>query len=565
MKLAPPVLSALALLACGEAGADGTGGAGAGASGRSGSSGQGGGGGQGSEAGQGGNAGSGGSGAGEGCVDIVMSSKILPPPLDILGVIPNAFWRNPEGLFLATEGAERIGMFGRHSWVTLSLFDPATGALLEQSIYDVFPPGRTDLRTGMLSTLDAAIGGLDSGFGVAATRVIDPSTVEKDLQLIHGTVGDPSFESVSLTTASGDTVVFLWHVGWDGEAFAIHGHGFSQSPAQLYAFVARVDPDGNELLPFTRYGTVARPGAGQLIDQIATHSETGITFHFGAVGGLLLSAHDREGTTLPGFDTLGKVINIPGVDTSNAQWPSLAMTSDGAWLGWLAGLELLVQKVDLAGEPVGQLIRIDRQPLDDGGFIEPHALLALGEDRFLIAGGSEHRVYVWEYDGQAVSGPAILIDGPVNTTFTNKLQFFDMSAAGTDQERWVGFSESRAHVRGFAHVVKAAPGCVYEAATPPVDPSVCPEDLPGEFERICVPPYRAGLTCSYPADPCPHELECWAETGTWEDRGPDDGTPCPSADLVCSYTYAMDEFFTAQTNTATCTAAGTWSLVLTPE
>lgn len=240
------------------------------------------------------------SSGGASCVDIRVTPQLLPSVQewgDFELTIPGASWRVGSALQVAWRGMRISPDDGGGSvarpWLVISSFDCASGALGEQSAHDVFPASSTS-QTGAIPAAVMTGSGMVDALVVHAT----PTPSEVDVALWSATAaGVPSPSSVEVLQAFTGVV---WHVGWDGQATVVHGYNVDAS-SNLRALATRIGPNGEILLPPTWYGGVAKPGAGDYIDHLSTSPVSGITYHLGASGAVVLSGHYRDGTQLPGM------------------------------------------------------------------------------------------------------------------------------------------------------------------------------------------------------------------------------------------------------------------------
>ena len=110
--------------------------------------------------------------------------------------------------------------------------------------------------------------------------------------------------------------VYVVHVGWDGEAFAVHFWGSTALE------VARVSEAGQLIMQPAVFGAAA----GALPDlRLSTDSVSGVSF---AVSGEFvkvpwIAAHTREGKPVPGTEaTGGKILPVQGSWARPTAWPS---------------------------------------------------------------------------------------------------------------------------------------------------------------------------------------------------------------------------------------------------
>ena len=140
----------------------------------------------------------------------------------------------------------------------------------------------------------------------------------------------------------------LFHVGWDGEAFAVHA--ISQTSADVR--LVRLSPEGNVVTPETAVGKIT--SIFQDESDIRTDPDTGTTWWVSWItGGVWLSGHLRDGTPLPGTEAGGGVLIVPqGFEpgVTPGSYPAIAAHGERNLIGWYdhSGLgQNVIQHVDV--------------------------------------------------------------------------------------------------------------------------------------------------------------------------------------------------------------------------
>ena len=110
----------------------------------------------------------------------------------------------------------------------------------------------------------------------------------------------------------------LFHVGWDGEAFAVHAKRNGEAAVVL----VRLGPDGSVLTPATAVGAISNFYLGD--SAFLTDGESGKSWMVNILSSTTwLSGHERGGTPLAGTEADGGVV----LDFYVAMAPALAATS----------------------------------------------------------------------------------------------------------------------------------------------------------------------------------------------------------------------------------------------
>ncbi len=399
----------------------------------------------------------------EGCVDIVVSPGLMEDPRWSINPLSGGVWRTSSGLhvawkaYVATPGDG--GMLVSRPWLFVSTFDAVSGGLRRLRRYDLFPFDVTSDSGDVHS-----VGGADSEIFAASMRSWDTNMQPRNQTLFLGRLDDDASRSeVDLGWSAGANTVR--HIGWDGEAFAVHASGTS-TPAEI---VARVSPAGQLILPSARYGSAG------LDYRISTNAQSGMTYLLNLSLDSLLSGHDRSGQPLPWAATSAFKVIIPGINEGggSAFNPGLAAdSSGGAWLMWSqdynTGMIGVAAHVTQDSQ-VDRWFRTNSPDMSTGVNRTPApAVIARGPSRALIAEKIGQRVYIHEYDDPVVSPPRLILDNHYfDNTAATTLAIGFMNAFDWQDETWLSFSEQRTNVATVLHVVKVHGGCKYSPATKP--------------------------------------------------------------------------------------------------
>lgn len=393
---------------------------------------------------------------------ILVTRDILPEPSEWAGVaaLPGGIWRTGNGIHVVWQAFRWLSDAGTPSvdksrtWLAAATFDPTTGSASAVSTYDIYPPQVTSSQSGLYTVAGRSDGLFSVGYdwfenGSRPQRALflkvsgsTPTSLELPVD------GDPS--QLGLQT----------HAAWDGKAFALHAYG---APPQFTLHVARVDPQGNVLLPFTQYGITKNTSSGAFGHKSSTNPISGRTYVFDADLSNRLSGHLQDGSPLPGTGpTSGpKVVEAIGLQTTETSRAAVSADADGAWVGWSQTnttptlKDLVFQRLDIDGNPEGAAIKTSITPLDDPGGIWRLAVLSRGKDRVFAVGASPTRVYGFLIENGVVGPASVIVDAEGSQNFDVR----DLVAFDYEDETWIGFSEVAAE--GAIRVLRVKPGCVY--------------------------------------------------------------------------------------------------------
>ena len=407
----------------------------------------------------------------EGCVDIIVDATALDDPSrwyrDPREMPRHPFWVDERGVHVAWLASIDDGpVIDGPYFLVVSSFDRATGETVKSRVYDVYP---ADLPWAGI--WDAA-GSPDGSFAVVIGHA-DDSVVDGYVQLV--VLGDLDHDEPRAVPLSPWNILDaeIFHVGFDGEAFAVHAVRGSS------VWLVRLGADGTEVTPPTEVGSIASIWE----DSAAFHTdaETGRTWMAtGLSGGLWLSGHERDGTLLEGTEANGGVlITAQGQPPTGEAGgvPGLATKGTEAVLAWQSffnpGGDTRVQRAH-GSTPIGDaLLMVDPPTATDKvmtwwqdawwmGTLRP----STGIDQYRIDTAS---------DGTLTSfarSPLVTFSecSPTCTGTQHDLLFVSTFAAVRfEDELWFGFRDSTAAFTRDEHpvsrdpyrIVRVADRCTY--------------------------------------------------------------------------------------------------------
>jgi hypothetical protein len=389
-------------------------------------------------------------GQGGGCVDIVVSPEALGQPSE-WGLVPfkSGVWRTEGGLNVGWYAS--VGAPVSRPWLYVATFDPSTGVLQRLRRYDVLPPDATIND----SNIRAISGSSDEAFAASLRSYDVVAGQPRDQTLFIGRLDDDSVQlQVDLGWKSDAEDVA--DIGWDGEAFA--AHAYLASTHEI--FVARATPEGNLVLPSTKFGTTPSSAAGY---RTSTNSASGMTFLFDAPGsGRFLSAHDLSGNAPSWASPAPLDLAIPGstMADDSAFRPGVEADSDGgAWAAWVT--------YDAGGGFVRAAAHVTSRGVVDQSFI---LSLSTGQTSPAVGGGSAKTVWIADSDGYNIfaatfsdgvlSTPVKAVTGPFASGSGDVWHPDNMASVDWKNERWLSFTENA----GVLHIVRIQAGCTYRSA-----------------------------------------------------------------------------------------------------
>lgn len=303
------------------------GGASPGGGGTGGSGGVAGSGGHAAAGGEGGASGGGGGGLPEWCVDIHADHRVLP---DVANWWPYAselprhpFWRSDLGLHASwvQNPADQS-----RAYLVVATFEPEAGVPLHSRLYQPYPASVSYGSALMEDVAGAQDGSFAALIGYPDSN--DPyGYVER---VVLGNVAEQAPLTVWIPPWPASEAALI-HVGWDGEAFAVHALSQSSSWMRL----VRLAPDGTVVTPAVEFGTVTSVWEGYFAAETDPQSGTSWLVS-SASGGLWLSGHLRDGQPLPGTEAQGgALVAGQGLEPGGSgHYPAIGLDSEEALLAW---------------------------------------------------------------------------------------------------------------------------------------------------------------------------------------------------------------------------------------
>ena len=403
----------------------------------------------------------------EGCVDLRVATDLLPDPSAYSPhglLIRGGVWLTDGRVHVAWEALRWSDAVtvppaeDRHPELIVSSFDAQTGDLVDQRVYDIFPPH-----------VGPTVGALFAAGGERAGRFAvlyeDQSMADSATSLM---LDDLLAPSALVIAAPEDVAAIPCAVAWDGEAFAVHSSGGADAYGGKEFFVARVAPDGSVLLPFTLFGSAKDQCYYDMGLDLGTVPETGITYAFATEGGRWVVGHERDGTPLPGTFPAPKVIDAIGTTTLSSEQESLGVGVDGAWVAWgqydaAKSHVVLAQRLDLDGDPVGNALEVHGAPAGLAGVPIPLVIVARPGTGAWFGGTLTDSMFGAESDGTAIEAPWTFFDGSGDDRPLLQQQRYGWAFAADDGDgAWVAFQEYvHSGTLLVVRVVRAKRGCVY--------------------------------------------------------------------------------------------------------
>ncbi len=406
--------------------------------------------------------GSGGDSGAEGCVDIAITPETLGDSQawysGRMEELSGALWASDLGVHRSwmayhwpAPKSSLDTFWDTTPWLVVSTFDPQSGQLIGNDSFNLFPPGSSPSDSEIPSFAGRADGNFAVGYSWFESG-IHPQRVAM------GKVGTAALDHQVSLPVDGDASLIARQTaaGWDGEAFAIHAYG---APPQFSLWVARVEEAGNVLLPLTEFGVTANTATTIAAHKTSTDPDSGRTYVFDAAGSTILNGHLRDGTRLPGTELGPKSVEPIGVEPAFATNAATSADGQAAWVMWRQnaltklGWEVLVQQLDLDGNPMTPAASIPPQPLNESDALDRWALLARGKGVLVIA-ASAYAVYRFDYDGEKLSAPVRIV-----STQDIEMDIRNLALLDWNGETWLTYSLLQPV--SVLRVLKVKPGCVY--------------------------------------------------------------------------------------------------------
>jgi hypothetical protein len=404
--------------------------------------------------------------AAEGCVDIHVLQSMLPEPGKWVGTGPligtyldrDHIWRDGAGVHIAWNADHPAGGGGE---MIVSSFDAASGAVLGHRL---LPNGG---QKGFFASNLAPDGTVALGI---VNYAPDAGSGVQSLLLIRS--DNPSYEKLYPLPPWPDPVTILVGVGWDGEAFAVHGFGDNN-----VQFVTRVAPDGTVLLPPTAFGiSYGYPDEVRYV----TDPASGVSF---AVSGLLapkprLTGHQRDGTPLPDPAKIQYVKVVPQGVAADAGWeggttrPTITLAPGGAAVVWSSGtgvvpITTFIQPYDTSLATSADGIGIPGQPLPPPGNPAMYdgndelTAQSLNGGDWWVAGTNRMSINEFMVDATGKSTRRELVTNSSWATTGFGVSNFESAKYG--DELWLGFLDFSSQKEQPYRIIRAKPGCTYQS------------------------------------------------------------------------------------------------------
>jgi hypothetical protein len=388
----------------------------------------------------------------EGCVDIH-----VPAAVGFVGDRDH-IWRDATGVHMAW-----ITHNGDASYqLDVSSFDAATGASLGERLFPEM-------------TLASATGRAPDGtVGVIGNASDGDGGGGPSLMLLR--TDDPSYEKVYQLPPWPGAGTDLVGVGWDGEAFAVHGFADDGT-----VYVTRIAEDGTVLLQPQAFG-IATGYAFE--SRFSTDAASGVTY--GLMGGKTLVAHHRDGTPVPDPP---QVVPTPVQSSPGGQWTTMSGSCTGAGCA-LVALSSGVATAFSGDSPDGQNTLI--QTLDQTLAADADTIFVPGE---LVPNPLDAKIYDWNRElaiqpsaggwwlagnpssideyvvqaGQLASRrTAVSYSDEAASHAASALNFRHFESVKWNDEIWLGFQDTSnqdANAEQPFRIIRVKPGCTYQSMT----------------------------------------------------------------------------------------------------
>lgn len=346
-----------------------------------------------------------------------------------------------------------------HRW--LGITSVANGEIKETSLFDLIPQHVGTSRGEYLKVSN----GRD---GIRAVLVSWSATYgEVASQYLYLIVGD-AVVSQSVVAAP-DALPVAVHVGWDGEAFVVHGYGGYEQVPGVYGrplMMRRVSEQGEIVQDWTLFGSTPNVGYGDDGFKVSTDPVSGYSY---VLDGSLLSGHDRQGNPLEIIKDYVAVDVSLGLAGSGANQPSVASDTSGAWVAFDRLDSFFVVRVDQKGQNVTDAFRLELPEDDPRGRFSGYTIISHSEESATLVASSGARLYTYPVTPQGIGEPNIVYEiteyktTPTGLVLPILVTAASMSGVAIDGHDFVAFTTQ---TEGEFHVVRALqvdPGCTYEA------------------------------------------------------------------------------------------------------
>ena len=396
----------------------------------------------------------------EGCVDIQINGTMLDGPITWYHrpyVAQESFWRDERGLHAAWFVEEE---HGSPVHLIVSSFDAETGKALQHRSYEPFPSHLTFVDIGIQWAAAAS----DGTFAVLVGYhdYLDPEMYLA--KIVFGSLDDPTVFSIVPSPWSADEGG-TFHLGWDGQAFAVHASS-SSGPEMLLARLSWNGKDVTTEFPSTPAGQM-----GVIFEDdsaFRTDAASGTTWSVFAGGkGTWVNAHRRDGEPLPGAPQGQPVLVEPKSPTASkwgfgGDYVSVGPANEQAMLAWSNdnGEVTYLQRVGEDFAPLGDVI--------EAPYLR-RKIVARRGDGWWLAGIRNRRVIdAFELDDSSVRSSITLVSN------TNDQMAFDarrFATAAWGDEFWFAFRDGSDCFTDEEHpeddcsyrIVRVKEGCSYKS------------------------------------------------------------------------------------------------------
>lgn len=360
-------------------------------------------------------------------------------------------WRDEHGLHFAwnAEISDTVGGSSIGARLIISTFDPASGESVGHRVFPKFA------FSGVARSPDGVV--------CLLGLIGDGTTITTGALLIDQ--NDPKVETfVPIYAGSTETV----HVGWDGEAFALH---FYQSSTGLE--VARVSEAGQLLMQPAVFGVVV----GYLTElRLSTDPVSGVSF---AVSGQFvekpwIAAHTRDGKPVAGTESLGgKILPVNGElgQATGVASNAVQGVAGGVLVAWaIAGTNpdamTVMQRIDSSLNAVGDAVLV--KPTEVNGYHTTKRWLTTQEQPggWWVGAGGPYFLESVRRDAAGVTVENISSYEKVETG-QEILDYRHLGSARYGDELWLGFEDQTAGLSMGGklyqpyRIVRILPGCKY--------------------------------------------------------------------------------------------------------
>jgi hypothetical protein len=335
--------------------------------------------------------------------------------------------------------------------LAVSSFDAATGDFVGNHVFPEVPWASLVGTVGVAPDETVALSG--------STRHAD-GTYSSAVVLLNTNTFLPLLVDLGGATRT------IYHIGWDGEALAVHNQDSTNNVVE----VARLATDGTLLLPWTPFANaIGYDGETDFV----TDPVTGVSLYGASAYVTSVRGHTREGTPLPIANLAAFVDVNPTYDDMAKPWPtvknlrtSLAARSEGgffvSWSGYTCPISTVVQPLGADLLPSSGTLALSTSMFSDGTCQELQWMAAQGSASDVRVCGSDLGVPVSRVVGGAETRSVLVeAEDPATAAPENTGSATSIDAPPWQGERWVQFFwQGKEKV---ARVVLDKEGCVYPA------------------------------------------------------------------------------------------------------